>query len=81
MDTRRKSIPGRGHRGSRVVSAEGEEEMHGRHEIGKVVGTGLIGLEDHSEDVVFILSEMGAAEHLNFGQVEVGALVRLLPFP
>lgn len=55
--------------------------MHRRHEIGKVVETGLIGLEDHSEDLVFILSEMEAAELLNLGQVEVGGLFRLFPFP
>lgn len=54
--------------------------MHGRHEIGKVVGTGLIGLEDHSEDLVFILGEMGAAELLNLGQVEVGGYSGCFPF-
>lgn len=46
-----------------------------------LLGQGLMDLEDYSENLVLILSEVGATEPLNFGQVGSGGLFGLLPFP
>lgn len=55
--------------------------MPRRDAIGKALETRSDGRCGHSKGLVFILSEMGAAELLNFSQREVGGLFRLLPFP
>lgn len=44
------------------------------------LGQGLMGVEDHSRDLSFILSEMRATEPQSFGQLGGGSL-RRLPFP
>lgn len=48
--------------------------------MGEAVEQGLMGVEDHSKDLSFILSEMGATEPQSFGQ-EGGGSLRLLSFP
>lgn len=62
--------------GSRVARAEWEEMGWAGQ-----LGQSLMGLEHCNKGLGFILSEKRGTEPLNFGQVWVGGLLRLLPFP
>lgn len=65
--------------GSRVIRADERERYTEKMRRARQLGQGLMGMEDHSKDLSFILSEMRATEPQSFGQVG-GSSPRWLPF-
>lgn len=67
--------------GARWLVLSDRKEYTEEMRLATLLGQGLMDLEDYSENLVFILSEVGATEPLNIGQVGSGGLFGLLPFP